>query len=301
MSEAPYPPDEPPADGDRTSQVQPPAAPRYSASASVPVPPPSPQPGPYGGTPGASPFGQGAPYGQGGAQIGQPPPPSQQPPTGTARVAASASVPVPPAAPPPAPASPPPAPPSYGPPSQQSYLPPGGVYGQQAGPGQYGGPPMGAPPGSMGPPAGGYGPGPGERPGMTPMGQGGYQPAYGQAPQHEGVPTGGWPYVESPPTTRKSRKGLIIALIIVAVVLVVGVGGYVGWSLTSRGSDYVEGACVKQAGGDAVIVDCATAGAYRITSIEDNEGGCPDPNQPTVVLTGPVGNRRYACLAPAGG
>ncbi len=41
MSEAPYPPAEPPADGDRTNQVPPPNQPRYSAAASVPVPPTS--------------------------------------------------------------------------------------------------------------------------------------------------------------------------------------------------------------------------------------------------------------------
>ena len=135
------------------------------------------------------------------------------------------------------------------------------------------------------------------------MGQGGYQPAYGAPPPGRenpaGPPTGGWPYVETPPAAPKSRKGLIIALIIAAVVVVVGVGGFVGWSLTTRGSEFVVGACVKQAGNDAVVVDCGTAGAYRITDIADNESGCPDANQPTVVLTGPIGNRRYACLAPA--
>jgi hypothetical protein len=137
------------------------------------------------------------------------------------------------------------------------------------------------------------------------MGQGGYQPAYGQQPappvrETSGPPTGGWPYVEGQPgEERKSRKGLIIALIVVAVVIVVGVGGFVGWSLTTRGSEFVVGACVKQAGTDAVVVDCSTSGAFRITSIEDTEGTCPDANQPTVVLTGPIGNRRYACLAPA--
>jgi hypothetical protein len=104
----------------------------------------------------------------------------------------------------------------------------------------------------------------------------------------------------APPEERKSRKGLIIALIVVAIVLVVAIGGYVGWSLTTRGSEFVEGACVKQSGNDAVVVDCSTTGAYRITKIADNEADCTDANQPTVVLTGPIGNRRYACLAPAG-
>jgi hypothetical protein len=33
----------------------------------------------------------------------------------------------------------------------------------------------------------------------------------------------------------------------------------------------------------------------------DGENACPDPNQPSLVLTDAGGgNRRYACLAPAG-
>jgi hypothetical protein len=294
MSEAPYSPAEPPADDDGPNQSPPQ---RYSASASVPVPPPSNQPPqPYGGAPsyGQPGYGPAGSYGAGG-QIGQPPAPGQSPPTGTARVAASASVPVPPAAPapssPPPPAAPPPAPAApplppgtYGSPSP--YAPPGYGQAQGQGQGQYGQPPFGG----------------GEPAGAAPMGQGAYQPSYGQPPPRDpSVPTGGWPYVESAPAEeRKSRKGLIITLIVVAVVLVVAVGGYVGWSLTTRGSEFVEGACVKQSGTDAVVVDCSEAGAFQITTIADNEAGCTDPNQPTVVLTGPMGNRRFACLAPAG-
>src|SRR3981189_2373465 len=78
MSEAPYPPAEPPADGDRTSQVPPPGAtPRYSASASVPVPPAQPQgPGAFGQPPTS--FGQGNQYGQPAFGQGTPNP-GQQP------------------------------------------------------------------------------------------------------------------------------------------------------------------------------------------------------------------------------
>ena len=56
MSESPYPPAEPPADGDRH-------LPRYSASASVPVPPSIPPPVPPAPTGGL--FGQGSPFGPG--------------------------------------------------------------------------------------------------------------------------------------------------------------------------------------------------------------------------------------------
>jgi hypothetical protein len=141
------------------------------------------------------------------------------------------------------------------------------------------------------------------------MGQGSFgQPSYGQpspppepARPGKGVPPGGWPYVgqvEAPP--RKSRKGLIIALVVAAVLVVVGIGGYVGWSLTNQTSAFTVGACVKQDGSAGVIVDCSTSGAFRITSIEDSVTACPDANQPSLVLTGGVGgSRKYACLAPA--
>jgi hypothetical protein len=203
-------------------------------------------------------------------------------------VAASASVPVPPPAPPPA---------------GQSYQPPAGVYGQPAGQfgspspggGQYGGAPNPAA-GQFGnvanPPGGTYG---------TPnFGQTYGQPAGDRPPP--GQPTGGWPYVQgdaAEPAARKPRKGLIIALIAAAILVVVGVGGYVGWSLTTQGGGFEVGTCVKQDGTGAAVVDCTAEGAYRITSIEDNENGCPDPNQPTLQLSGPVGSRSYACLVPA--
>jgi hypothetical protein len=140
----------------------------------------------------------------------------------------------------------------------------------------------------------------------SPIGQGAYQPAtYGQPASEHGqgqggpVPTGGWPYPESkPPPARKSRRGLIIVLIAVAVLVVVGIGGYVGWSLTNDTSQFTVGACVKQDGSSAVVVECGTDGAYEITSIVETEGGCPDADQPSLVLS-ELGGKKYACLAPA--
>jgi hypothetical protein len=131
----------------------------------------------------------------------------------------------------------------------------------------------------------------------------GYGQPVGQPGGQPGGPQGGQPaWAESEPQApvRKSRKGLIIALIVAAVVLVVGVGGYVGWSLTNRGSAFTVGACVKPDGGDAVVTDCSTSGAFKITNIVDTENGCTDPNQPSLVLTERVGGgHKWACLAPA--
>jgi hypothetical protein len=109
----------------------------------------------------------------------------------------------------------------------------------------------------------------------------------------------------SPPSVapeRKPRRGLIIALIVTAVVVVVAVGAYVGWSMKNGTSAFTIGACVQQQGTDAAVVDCSTSGAYEIKSIVDVENGCPDANQPSLVLTDANGgHKQYACLAPAAG
>jgi hypothetical protein len=87
---------------------------------------------------------------------------------------------------------------------------------------------------------------------------------------------------------------------VVAVLIVVGVGGFVGWSLTNKASDFVVDACVKQNGNDAVLTDCNGAGVYKITTIVDAENGCPDANQPSLVLTQRVGGgKKWACLTPS--
>lgn len=341
MSEAPYPPAEPPADGDRTSQVPPPhgMAPRYSASASVPVPPA----GPASYTP-ASPFGQAAQYGQPAAPFGQDGGPAPAPTSGQARAAASASVPAPATQP-----NPPPygnAPQGYPAQSGGTYgSPTPQQYGTPAGQGQFGQPPPGqgsfgaAPtygqpaPGTPAPSTGtpGYSGGGYDRSGMAapmgqmgqqpmgqqpmgqqmgqqPMGQGSYgAPGYGQVPADQGrrdagqPPAGGWAEGEQQePPPRKSRRGLIVAVIVVVVLVVVGVGGFVGWSLTNHTSDFKVGACVKQNGADAVVTDCGGSGAYKITSIVETENGCPDANQPSLVLVERVGGgKKWACLAPS--
>lgn len=337
-SEVPYPPAEQPADGDRTSQVPPPAGnagpPRYSASASVPVPPSLPprndaQRGERAdaqrGEPQPSQYGQGWPS------------PAGQPPTGPARVAATASVPVPPPGQNPYGASPPSAstPPgqaSYG--SSPAYPTASNVYGGQSNqpaggpppPGQYGAPPSHpAPPhsagphqapggmgGSMGQPSmggggmGGGGIGGGGMGGGG-MGQPGYPPPgypTGQEPRggrgEKIAPTGGWPYVEQPSMpARKSRRWLLITLIAIGAVILIGGAAAIGYAVfVGRGSAYEVGACVRQQGDGAVVVDCDTTGAYEIVSLVDSEDGCPDPTQPSVELTGGGRARQIACLKP---
>jgi hypothetical protein len=109
-----------------------------------------------------------------------------------------------------------------------------------------------------------------------------------------------WAYEAAEPQ-RKSRRGLIITLVTVAVLVVVGVGGYVGLSLTRSDSTFAVNDCVKQEGSDGVKVECSTEGAYRITEIVTTDNTCPDLSQPTLLITESGGTRKYACLAPAAG
>src|SRR5262249_27251302 len=117
----------------------------------------------------------------------------------------------------------------------------------------------------------------------------------------KGAPTGGWPYVEQPAEpAKKSRRGVTIGVIIVAILVVVGVGGYVGLKLAAKGNQVTVGACVKQDGAKATVVDCSTAGAFVITKVVDGDGQCPDPGQPSVTLTDQDNKTTsVACLRPA--
>jgi hypothetical protein len=339
MSETPYSPAEQPGDDDWTSHA-PQGQPRYAASASVPppVPPTAPafgqppasgfgQPPASGfGQPPASGFGQppasgfGQPPASGFGQPGQGSPGSGQAPVGQARVAGSASV----------------TPPNYGPPPQ-GYPSQAGVYGApagQAGPPAPAGQQFGsAPAPTYGQPAQGFGqPGhapafgsgpafqPGQGgPGGGPSNMGGGQ--FGQPNQgHGGPPPGfnppsynqgyqgdqerGRDYDDEPAAAsgKGPKRGLIIAALIAAVlIVVVGIGGFVGYKLTNRSADYAVGSCVLKDDNSAKVVDCSTSGAYKITSLEDAVSKCPDIFQPSLDLQSAPAEHRYACLAPMAG
>jgi hypothetical protein len=191
--------------------------------------------------------------------------------------------------------------------------PPPGTYGQPTqtfspqpgyGPPQ-GGPSQGVPPGG-GYPGGGY---QGQPPmGQSPMGQGGFPPPggypssggeQGRPPEHGrgGVPTGGWPYVDQPPEPAKPRRRwlLITVFAVIGLLLVAGAAG-IGYAVTHRGDAYKVGACVQQDGGGAKVVDCATPGAYEIVSLVESAEQCPDPKEPSVLLSGGGKANQVACL-----
>jgi hypothetical protein len=282
------------------------------------------------GQPPASGFGQ--PPASGFGQPGQNAP-QGQPSVGQARVAASASVPAAPTNYGPPPQGYPSQTGVYGTPAGQA-APAGQQYGSAA-PATYGQPAQGfgqAPPPSGfgqpghapgGPAFGGqaYQPGPGGPTGhggpAGPGGPGGGQ--FGQPNQgHGGPPPGfnapqqynqgfqgeqdrGREYDDEPaaPSGRSPKRGLVIAGLIAAVlVVVVGIGGFVGYKLTNRSADYAVGTCVVKDDTSAKVVDCATGGAYKITSLEDAVSKCPDIFQPSLALPNAPAEHRYACLAP---
>src|SRR5207249_11914767 len=98
---------------------------------------------------------------------------------------------------------------------------------------------------------------------------------------------------------RRSRKGLIIGFIVVAVLVVLVGAGIAVTTLLNRSSNFAVGSCVKQDGSRAQQVDCNTAGAFRVVSKEDQQEKCADRAQPFVVIERSGGKKEVLCLQPA--
>jgi hypothetical protein len=201
-----------------------------------------------------------------------------------------------------------------------------GVYGSQgqpAGPDQYGSTQpfdagatqYGADPTRVGSP---YQPGPVYQPGYDESAPrfdeqqpGGGQP-YGAATQTYGSPAqppgsdqpyggSGGPTYGAPPA-EKSRRGLVIGIVVAAVVVVIlgAVGAYLAFSGGGGGSsNYSVGSCVKHSGDQATSVDCSASDAYKITSTVDSPTKCPDQSQPYVILQRSGAADQVLCLKPA--
>jgi hypothetical protein len=89
---------------------------------------------------------------------------------------------------------------------------------------------------------------------------------------------------------------------IIAVLVVVGVGAYVGLKLKSNsGPSFAVDSCVLQQGDTAVATDCSTPGAFVITSEVRNSTLCQDARQPWLEIDEGNGQKSYRCLAPAPG
>jgi hypothetical protein len=211
-------------------------------------------------------------------------------------VAGSASI------PPPSGYGAPPAPPAYGPPP----APP--TYGQPPAPGSYGSAPggYGGPPSSFGPPQAppSYGQPPAGGAFDAPRGGYGSAPSPNYGGGYSPPPSDfGGDYEAPPPPLpqqRKPRRGLIVALIVIVVLAVSGVGAFIAISLkTKGGTQYEVGQCVLPQGGDAVVVDCSTAGAYRVVSSVSSQDQCTDASQPYLQVPNATGGSSYRCLASA--
>jgi hypothetical protein len=196
----------------------------------------------------------------------------------------------------------------YGSAAQSTYGQPAApsAFGQPAAPTNFGQPPQGAAFGQSHAPAfqsassgpGQYGqasPGPGGPP--PGFNAGGYNQTF-QAEPERGREQNWSDEEPSPSSGRGQKRILIIAAIAAVLLVVVGIGGFVGYKLTNRSADYAVGTCVLKDDTSAKVVDCNTGGAYKITSLEDAVSKCPDIFQPSLALPSAPAEHRYACLAP---
>jgi hypothetical protein len=94
---------------------------------------------------------------------------------------------------------------------------------------------------------------------------------------------------------------LIITLAVIAVLVVVGVGSYVGLALVRSNTDYSVGSCVKPQGGDVAVVECSEADAFEIVASVSSVTECQDASQPWLEVREITGGTSYRCLAPAAG
>jgi hypothetical protein len=168
-------------------------------------------------------------------------------------------------------------PPGYGVPTSATPVSSGQPYGA---PGQYGGPTQYGNPGQYGD-SGQYG-APGQYGDPATYG---HDPAFGEPPQSAGP-------------APKSRRGLIIGLVIGAVLLLLAIAGTgITIALNRSSTNFAVNSCVKRDGDKAVKAGCSDKGAYTVVSKVDKKESCPDQNQPFVVL--PDDNDRVLCLRPA--
>lgn len=221
---------------------------------------------------------------------------------------ATARVPQPPAwAPPQTPPQTPQPPPFGGPPPQSPPAPPG-VYGGGSA-GGFGSAPMSPPPPSA-PGAASSGRASVPGPGVPTYSPGTYGTPAGSAvpappPAYPGPEPGRFanlryddPAIEAPP---KSRRGLIIGIVVAAVVVLALAGGGIFMFLnkTSTNASFAVNSCVKKSDDKAVAVACTENGAYQIVSKVDTIDKCPDKGQPYVVLSESGKSDQVLCLKPA--
>jgi hypothetical protein len=170
-------------------------------------------------------------------------------------------------------------------------------------PGAYGSPTSAPPTGLYGAPTSGA---PDDQPPTSTVYGSGQSPHYSDLVTHPGqepppnVSLGPLPGGDEPPP-RKSRKALVVSLVVVAVVFLLAVAGTgVVVALNNSGDGtFAVNSCVKRDGEKAVKASCSDSGAYTIVSKQAKQEDCPDPNQPFIVLQHKGSDDQVLCLRPA--
>jgi hypothetical protein len=105
------------------------------------------------------------------------------------------------------------------------------------------------------------------------------------------------------PAPRKSRRALVLSLVIVAVVFLLAVAGtgVVVFLNNAGDTTFPVNSCVKQDGAEAVKTSCSTSGAFTVVSKVDRQEDCPDQNQPFIVVQHKGAKDQVLCLRPTSG
>ncbi|MFI5915383.1 hypothetical protein [Dactylosporangium sp. NPDC051541] len=116
-----------------------------------------------------------------------------------------------------------------------------------------------------------------------------------ETPQVEGEP------IPTPEPPVKSKRGLVVGLLIVAAVFLVAVAGtaIVVKISNAGGTSFAVNSCVKRDGDSATGVDCGNKDAFRIVSKVDKPESCSDAAQPYIVLQHKGEKDQVLCLRPA--
>ncbi|GAB3867321.1 LppU/SCO3897 family protein [Dactylosporangium cerinum] len=123
----------------------------------------------------------------------------------------------------------------------------------------------------------------------------------GDAPPQAGAPVGGDPGVPTPPAAPKSKRGLILGLVVVVVVFLLAVAGTgIVVALNNAGStSFAVNSCVKQDGDSAKKASCSDKDAFTIVQKVEKPESCSDASQPYIVLQHKGQKDEVLCLRPA--
>ncbi|WP_330186259.1 hypothetical protein KZZ52_00535 [Dactylosporangium sp. AC04546] len=123
-------------------------------------------------------------------------------------------------------------------------------------------------------------------------------------PGEQGPPTppaAGDTGIPTPAPAPKSRRGLLVGLVVVIVVFLLAVAGTaIVVALNNAGStSFAVNSCVKQDGDSAKKASCSDGDSFQIVSKVDKPESCSDASQPYIVLQHKGQKDEVLCLRPA--